>query len=1089
MVSLFDWTLRSTYDDWLVHNLPLRGFRTFDQLSLLSPGVFRVPFTRGTGPAVGLGVGSAGQFSVNGFRGRSNNFTVDGSDNNDEDIGMRRQGFVALTPQTLESVEDFQVQTAGFLGEFGRNAGSMVNAVSRSGTNQIHGSVYGFFNDDAWNARNFFDHPFSDPVNPQHHSGGSFAGKDFRQNQVGGAVGGALLPGRLFYYVSYEHQRYRGSSLGHFVVPEVGERGLRVNPDWDPDGGGFVPIEDLGAFFEGFVPHSSAAGEGVFGLYPFPNNPAGPFGRHTYSQVKPSRGEGTILSGKIDWAVSGTHTFTTRYNFTNDESIIPFTGDSIDSSIATDTRTQNISSYWNAATPGFANMLRLSYGRTRLAFPPDLGSPLLFGSPPSDDLDPEAQQIIETSYGRFGPFGATGPVGQLSIAPYSSVGIDVFNFPQGRVSNTYQFADNLIFSLQSHNLQLGFEIRRSQLNSFSDRNSRPAYIFGHGLVSPGCSFDFDCAFATGDSRLRGTDLAALGAPAGVLQSLSTGTVPDTTIGLRLTHYDVFVQDNWRVRPNLTLNLGLRYELHTVPVEVNGRIEEAFGLSADQFEYLDPQAIPCPEELSEADGCDARDVVSAGTAGFQKALEGWQNFVAGRTKIYDADHNNLAPRVGLAWDPGGDGKTAIRAGYGIFYDSNLGAVTSQSRNVFPTFVPVNLDPNFNPPTGRFLNSPIFLVFTPTNERLVQPGTLNTIGLAEDSLTAGLGTLFNQAPPFPGASLSSNGLAFTLPEKQLEVPYGQHWVLSLQRQIGDHLASVNYVGTRGLHLTRFSTPNLGAVSTPVLFYPASGPQPLLILDLPPGSSPTTFGRPESDLGAYTSFQNSASSTYHSLQVSLEKRLTEGLHFRAHWTWAHASDDVSDPFDGRGFFALPQDVSRLDLERGPASFDVRHRLAGLFRWEFPQTFLKGTLEGWSVAAIGEFQKGQPFTVNTSYDRNLDGNLTDRLNSLDGLLNQPGSPNPVRLDASVDPFSLVADLGETGGVGRNNFRGDGLALVDLAISRRFSFRQEQAFHIRLEIFNLFNDTSFGTPVRILESPAFGRSYDTQTSPRSLRLGAKFSF
>lgn len=93
------------------------------------------------------------------------------------------------------------------------------------------------------------------------------------------------------------------------------------------------------------------------------------------------------------------------------------------------------------------------------------------------------------------------------------------------------------------------------------------------------------------------------------------------------------------------------------------------------------------------------------------------------------------------------------------------------------------------------------------------------------------------------------------------------------------------------------------------------------------------------------------------------------------------------------------------------------------------------------------------------------------------------------MDPFSLVADLGETGRVGRNSFRGDGLALVDLAISRRFSFRQEQALHLRLEIFNLFNDTSFGTPVRILESPAFGRSYDTQTNPRSLRLGAKFSF
>src|SRR5262245_7036387 len=129
MATTADWSLRANFDSQLIEALPLRGSRSFDQLSFLSPGVFRVPFSPGEGPAVGIGVGTLGQFSVNGLRSRSNNFTVDGSDNNDEDIGVRRQGFVALVPQSAESVQEFQIMTAGFPAEFGRNAGAMVNAV------------------------------------------------------------------------------------------------------------------------------------------------------------------------------------------------------------------------------------------------------------------------------------------------------------------------------------------------------------------------------------------------------------------------------------------------------------------------------------------------------------------------------------------------------------------------------------------------------------------------------------------------------------------------------------------------------------------------------------------------------------------------------------------------------------------------------------------------------------------------------------------------------------------------------------------------------------------------------------------------
>ena len=1073
MVSLNHWALRANYDALLVHSLPLRGARTFDQLALLSPGVFRVPFSSGVGPAVGIGVGTSGQFAVNGLRGRSNNFTVDGSDNNDEDIGVRRQGFVFLVPQSIESVQEFQIVTGGFPAEFGRSAGSMVNAVSRSGAKEVHGSVYGIWNDDALNARDFFENTFVDTVNAGSLNGGTFSGDDFSQKQLGGVLGGPLIAQKLFYFAAAEYQSHQASSMRNFVVPGPEARGLRIRD-------GFVPIDELGSFFEDrAIPYSDLAGKSVFELYPLPNNPAGPFSGNNYTQVRPGEGSGAMFSLKLDWHPASSHSFAARYNFTDDQSVIPFTSEAIDSSLGTETRTQNLSLFLNSTTSRYGNALRFSYGRTRLDFPPQPGSPLLFGSNPSEQLPPRFAQVIETPYGSFGPFGATGPIGQLSIAPYSTIGVGVFSFPQGRTDNTFQVSDFVKRTGLQHTLKMGFDIRRSQLNSFSDRNARSLVVFAGGFVSSDCVFNPSCVFATDDGLLRGTDLAALGAPAGVLQTLSTDSVPDTTIGLRFTQFDFFIQDEWRVTQNFTLNLGLRYELQTVPGEVNNRIEGTFDVEADQFGHLEPVGSPSDQEI-----------IVAGNQAFDDALAAVKEFLAGRERIYETDRNNFAPRLGFAWDPFGDGKTAIRAGYGISYDANLGAATSQSRNVFPTLAPINLDLNFNLPTGLILNSPSFFTFIPTGDPLIRPGSLNTYNLTGDAFATGLGSLFVQAPPFPGGSLSSNGLAFTLPEKEFENSYAQHLVFSAERQLGDYYrVSASYVGTRGLHLTRFVTPNAGLIATRVLFSDPFVGEPLAIFDLPPVLSPTARGRPEEELGAYTVFQNSAGSTYHSLQVSVEKRLSRSFQFQAGWTCAHALDEVSDPFDGRGFFSLPQDNLHLSLERASANFDARHRLSWFVTWDFLAGAAHPLLRDWQLIALGEFQTGQPFTVNTSLDQNFDGNLTDRLDSVNGVTTHSQEPTSIRLAPGVDPLSLVAARGEQGKVGRNTFRAQGIATVDLALSRRFPLAEETTFDVRMEVFNLFNRTHFGIPVRILESPGLGQSFDTQVRSRSIRLALKLSF
>jgi hypothetical protein len=1071
LVSLLDWASRSNYSSRLIQDLPLRGGRSFDQVALLSPGVFRVVSAFREGPAAGIGVGSAGQFSVNGLRGRSNNFTVDGSDNNDEDIGVRRQGFVSLVPQNTDSVQELQIVTAGFPAEFGRNHGSMVNAVSRSGEKAHHGSLYGFFTDAVLSAGGYFDTPFSDTINAGTNDGGEFHEKDFSWNQVGGTLGGPLVADELFYLVSAERQSYRGTSMRHFVVPTGEERGLRIKD-------GFVPIHELGSFFSSRgIPYSDTAGSAVLALYPLPNNSAGPFGDHNYSQAKQEEGNGSILSSRLDWYLSPSQGLFGRYNFTDDNSVLPFTSDAINSALGTATRTQNISFFLNSMLPGYGSALRFSYGRTRLAFPAHKGSPLLFGSVADPAHFPSAA-VIHTSYGDFGPFGATGAIGQLSIAPYNTLGIDVFNFPQGRVDNTFQVSEFLTRAASAHTLKFGFDLRRSQLNSFSDRNSRPLLLFGYGLVSSGCANNPTCPFATNDGQLLGTDLASLGAPGGFLQALSTTTPPDSTIGLRFTGLDLFIQDDWKVLPNFTLNLGLRYEIQTVPSEVNGRIERTFHLEPSQFGHLEPSG-------------SARDraIILRGNNAFDAALAAWQESLDGRSRIHDPDWKRIGPRFGFAWDPFGEGTAAIRAGYSLSYDSNLGAVTSQSRNVFPTLVPLNLDLNFEPPSGTVINSPVFFTFVPTQKPLIRPGTLNIYNLTGDEFATGLGTLFVQSPPLAGANLSSNGLAFTLPEKKASPASAQHLLLSTETQVGaNFLVSLSYVRTRGLHLLRFVNPNAGLVATPVLF--SSFNAPLTVLDLPPSFTPGATGRPVSDLGAFTIFESSATSDCNSMQASLEKRAGHGIQGRINWTWSHALDHVSDPFDGRGFFSLPQNSSRMDQERASANFDVRHRLTSFIVWEVPALWGRAALRGWKLAAVAELQTGQPFTVNTAVDRNGDGNLTDRPDSLQGITAHPGTPHPIRLAPATETFALLApNRGQHGRVSRNSFRADGLSTLDIALDRRFYLAGEKTLHLRADILNLFNGTSFGIPVRILESPAFGRAYDTQAGPRTMRLSVRVAF
>lgn len=1111
-----------------VAGLPLGGTtltRSFDELALYLPDVALPPQTLGggSGPGVGAGVGTSGQFSANGMRSRGNNFTVDGSDNNDEDIGVRRQGFFALVPQSIESVSEFQVITLLAPAQFGRNVGAQVNAISRSGGSEHHGTGYGIFNASQLNSRNSFDTANGNAVSPLTSGsqpvitasafnfnpatlnfvpvGGSAVttrngsgGEDsFTLGQGGFVLGGPVVAKKVFYFVSLEGQKMNASKESNFAVPTVAQRGAF--------GSGAS-----GIFFNRFrnLPEFSFpttfGGDAVFSLYPFANNPQGIYGANTFTQELPASARGVIHSAKLDYLFKlgeRVQSVTGRYNFTDDRRQLPVTGGALFSTLEPRVRTQNLSLFLNSELSGpnartlLLNQLRLSYGRTRLNFDevrdtehqiasrqfPEV--PFLLNAPVLENLTlPNFNAATNLIVPNTGPIfyrnaGTTvedsiGPIGQVIVAGFSPIGVDVFNFPQKRVNNTYQFADQLTVKRGNQTFIFGSDNRRTELNSILPRNFRPLLSF-QGAPILGTSGGLSIT----NEFLDPVTLAAASAASGFFQSLTTGS--DSGVNLRFYQINAFVQDEWRVRSNLNLSLGLRFEYNTPFRETQNRIENTFD---------DPALALVP---------------------------GLATFLAGRSRTYDPDLNNFSPRIGVAYAPhwfGEPGATRIRAGYGHFNDQVLGAVVSQSRNVFPTFLTVNTAGGF----GNLLFPLVPLsLLNPSNPNLglVQRGTLNLLdpntSLAEH--ISNINLLASAGGLLPGAS----GVEATLPSRRQEAPEAHHYSLSFEQRFGrDTFFSIAYVGTRADNLPRFSTPNLGTNAVSLirsLEIDLQGPgrfQPQFFgIAIAPGTRISTGrdggptgqefvgGRPVPGVGGIQFFETTGSSRYNAMQLELRGRFNSRLQYRVGYTLSKSVDDVSDVFDLAGSTATPQNSLTFEGERAPSNFDARHRFAYHAVYDFPRftdAAARLVFNNLQVAGTGQFQTGQPFTVNSIFDVNLDGNITDRLNTTDGIEVTGDRRQPLRL-TTTDLASLRASVGQDGQVGRNTFRAGNYLDLNLALIKSFRFTDAKSLVFRTEVFNFINRANFGVPVRYLEAPGFGQATSTITPGRRVQLQLKYSF
>lgn len=1048
LVHTKDAALSSNFTLQQMNSLPLGGagvMRTFDELALLVAGVSPPPYTPGVrGPGVGFGIGTAGEFSVNGMRARSNNFSIDGSDNNDPDVGVRRQGFVALVPQSIESINDFSIATLLWDAELGRNFGSQVNAVSRYGENEYHGQAYVFFTDSRLNARNAFDY-----------SGGPSGTEDpFTRAQAGLTFGGRIVRNRTQFFSSVERQVINNSTEQHFSTPRSDQRrflGLSRFIVNLPPG---ILLGDKYGVLSGVTP----LGRNILSFYPLPNNPGGPYGTNTYTEILPADGRGTVLSFRLTHQVSARNALNARYNFTDDDRVLPTVNRAIRSTIGSRSRSHNLSLILDSEiTDTLFNQARFSFGQTRLGFPEHPDSPFTFSGALTD--------TVETPTGPRTVASSTGPIGELLIEPFSPVGVNAVYFPQQRTNNTFQYADTASRQLQNHSLKFGADIRRVQLNSLQDRFYRPQVVFGNGLVRR----EIPGELLGAGSFFSGVELAALGQPSSILQTI-TAALPDSSIRLRVTEYDVFINDNWRLTSNLTLDFGLRYEYNTAPKDADNRIEDAITV----------KDLPS----SGASRFDSQERTEA----FDNAVKAYQAVVDGRTRIYDPDRNNFGPHFGLAWDPWKNGKTSIRAGYGIYYDAILGAVVSQSRNVFPREIPVNIIPSFAVADFILLPAPSLLNVSGGMGdaiSLITPGTLNRLGGARGDFVALVGDIFLR-------SRFGGGLAFTLPDRHLRTPYAQQWHLTVEREVfGDLLIAVSYVGTKGNKLTRLTTPNLGPIVTPTV--------PLVSSTNPPEFFPNFGGaiaikRPNRALGPFQIFDSTASSKYHALRAEARKRYSQGYSFTLAYTFSHAIDDVSDLFPIAGAPVLAQNQSTLVLERADANFDVRHQLATSFIWDLPffRSATSGArrwLGGWQLAAVFQFHTGQPFTLNLPVDANLDGNLTDRPLSEDGLVFFEGHG---ARRVAISPGARIEDffrIGADGFTGRNTARGDGFSNLDIALNKTFRICDNQEIEVRAEIFNSLNRSNFGIPIRTLGAPAFGSAVDTSNPARIIQFALKYRF
>ena len=932
-------TVSNVVNGQTVRDLPING-RDWTLLAALEPGVHTIEAQSttagGGGARANRGYGT--EMTIAGNRPQQNNYRLDGVSVNDYSGGG--PGNVLGSALGVDAVQEFSVITGNVTADYGRTSGGVINAITRSGQNQVHGSAYEFLRNSALDARNFFDGPQIPP---------------FKRNQFGGSIGGPIyLPGyngksKSFFFFDYEGLRQDLGTTTLINVPSRAARNGQVS-------GGNITVDALVRPFLAMFPLPNGSENGDIGFYSFSSQSITKENLYTF-RLDHKFSDFDSLFGTFLADLSKNQN-PDAYNFVLVGQVSARKLISIEET--------------HIFRPNLINVSRVGYSRSVADAPFALGGIHPLATDPSLGFIPG------------------DVVGTIQIT-----GITVFNggvgsLPESRYHyGSYQAYDDLLYSRRNHSFKFGTAVEHIQSNELNTGDIG-RYVFGSVrsfLLNQPTSFNASIP----------------------------GGVP--TFYVRQTVFGAYVQEDYRVHPNLTLNLGLRYEMATVPTEKHNHLTNLPDLTSNQVQIGSPY-------------------------------------------FRNPTLRNLSPRLGFAWDPFKDGKSSLRAAFGIYDTLPL---TYQ----FELLV-VNANP-FSP-SGN--------VTSPT----LPTGSFPTGG-------------------FP--RLTSNTLRYSYIQPNPKRSYVQQWNFNLQRRLPyNTVLLLGYIGEHGVHQP-FRTNDANIVP------PSRAADGSLFWPTPRGSGITL----NPNAGSINAIAWIASNTYHGMNIGLTRQ-TQRLRAGLSYTWSKSLDNSSASITGGTFTTgiLSPFLFFPQFFRGLSDFDVRHNLTFNYLLEMPQPrFAKGAVlkratNGWQLGGIFRASTGLPFTVTTGGDplglKNFNPfNFPDRVNTPDctNPVN-PGEPTHyIRTECFIAPVPGT----RLGNGGRNRYEGPGIRNFDVSLIKNNRFGERFSLQFRAEFFNVLNHANFAVPDRtsaqLFSFNASNNSFarvqtagslnSTSTTSRQIQFALKLAF
>jgi hypothetical protein len=1012
-------------DSRAVAELPL-ATRNFLQILALSPGTFAaLPDNTALGR-------NSQNVSVNGARTTHNNFQINGIDANRLDTN----GAGSVAVPAPETIQEFKVQTSLYDATFGRGAGGSVQAVTRSGANEFHGAAYEYFRDDALNANN----PFLKAA--------GVARPTLQRNIFGGLLGGPVKSDKAFFFVSYQGTRERnGASDNSLTSSILIAPGLTDNRSQQTLLATFRPRFPNGLSATSIHPAALALLNiklpgGQF-LIPTPQAD----GRYSGSAISTYREDQfnanvDYLAGEKDWLA-------VKFFFLNGPQFIALTagaGVNVPGFGADRKNDNRLFSVQDIHTFGArtVNEARVGYSFVRFDS---------FGRQPVKDSDVGIRRANASAYPGLGliRIGAGEPL---------AIGNSGNNLDLKAENSATTLVDILSITRRRHSLRTGGGVLYYRTNLTTNNNRR-------GQIN----------FQTFNNFLLGQATSSV-----------NGDGINTRI-LRAADYSLFLQDDWKLSENLTLNFGLRYELDLPPYETRGALGTFDpGLYMPRME-VDSRGNPV--------GPPVGGFVQAGNVIPQYDLADVPN--VGKRVLTSIDPNNFGPRVGFAYSPLSSGRLTLRGGYGIYYSR-------------PSAIYINNTIN-SPPTYVIRRSP-----AGATVRLEDP----FVPLPSQ----------DQFPTFvPAVDLSSSTF-----DRRLRTAYFHQYNASLQYALGNDLVlEVAYVGTRGHNLMRNVHINQARLASPQRPIVNEVTGQVITTNMPANA---TLRAPfqGADIAGFQQFQYTAESTYNSLQASLTKRLSKGLQLLASYTFAKSLDNASGQGEIDTSLILGNQFDNR-ANRGVSDFDRTHRFVLSYLWDLPRpAFAARSTAGrllfsnWQVAGIITAMSGTPIDIvdsnagsfyfgpNSGLSRPSWATGATRRTAMTNVpagyfFNPLAFVRPVVQSVQSIPSSngtaIANAIGtDIGNVGRNVLRGPRQANVDFSIIKRLPISESKNIELRAEFFNLFNHVNFANPISNLNAvpsssinpntgqiinPAelgdFGRINSTSNNPRLIQLALKFNY